>query len=78
MLSRWYGIDSIGFEWRGSQNDPILHYKGHHFNGNDIQDAMWERYLEDGGNQDNEGDWFNFVVDNAVNYLEDLLFEKGR
>lgn len=77
MLPNWYGIESIGFEWRGSQNDPILHYKGHRFSGTDIQDAMWDTYRENGGNLHNEDEWFNFVVDNAVNYLEDLLFEMG-
>ena len=29
MLPNWYGIPGIGFEWRGSQSDPMLHYKGH-------------------------------------------------
>lgn len=42
MLPNWYGIEGIDFEWRGAWNDPILHYKGHRFNGTDIQDAMWE------------------------------------
>lgn len=32
-LPNWYGIPGIGFEWRGSQSDPILHYKGRKFNG---------------------------------------------
>lgn len=64
MLPNWYGIPDIGFEWRGAWNDPILHYKGHRFNGTDIQDAMWESYL------DNDGDW---VIANAVNYLEDVI-----
>lgn len=56
MLPNWYGIPDIGFEWRGAWNDPILHYKGHRFNGIDIQDAMWESYLDNGGNPDNDGD----------------------
>lgn len=73
MLSRWYGIDSIGFEWRGSQSDPVLHYKGHRFNGTDIQDAMWDNYLDNGGNPDNEGDWVAYVIGNAVSYLDDII-----
>lgn len=73
-MPRWYGIDSIGFEWRGSQNDPLLRYKGRVFNGNDVQDGLWERYLEDGGNPDNEGEWGNYVIDNAVGYLEELIY----
>ena len=45
-LPNWYGIPDIGFEWRGSQSDPILHYKGRKFNGNDVQDGVCESYQE--------------------------------
>ncbi len=72
-LPNWYGIPCIGFEWRGYQSDPILHYKGHRFNGTDIQDALWEDYLDNGGNLDNEGDWVAWVIANAVNYLDDII-----
>lgn len=48
MLPNWYGIDNIGFEWRGAWNDPILHYRGRRFSGTDIQDALWDNYVEDG------------------------------
>ena len=74
MLPNWYGIKGIGFEWRGAWNDPILHYTGHRFNGTDIQDAMWENYLDDGGNPDNDGDWVAWVIANAVNYLDDIIY----
>lgn len=47
MLPNWYGIKGIGFEWRGSQNDPMLHYKGHVFNAHDMQDGLWENYRDD-------------------------------
>ena len=73
MLPNWYGIESIGFEWRGSQNDPILHYKGHRFSGTDIQDAMWDTYRENGGDPDSDSEWKHYVIDNAVDYLEDLI-----
>lgn len=73
MLPNWYGIEGIGFEWRGAWNDPILHYKGHRFNGTDIQDAMWENYVEDGGNIDSHEEWESYVMDNAVNYLDDII-----
>lgn len=36
-LPNWYGI---GFEWRGSQSDALLHYKGRIFNDPDIEDAQ--------------------------------------
>ena len=74
MLPNWYGIPGIGFEWRGAWNDPILHYKGHTFYNDGIQDALWENYLEDGGNPDNNDEWEVYVMDNAVNYLEDVIY----
>ena len=72
-MANWYGLEGIGFEWRGAWNDPILHYKGHRFSGTDIQDAMWESYLDDGGNPDNDGDWVAWVIANAVYYLDDTI-----
>lgn len=74
MLPNWYGIEGIGFEWRGPWNDPMLHYKGHVFNAHDMQDGLWESYIEDGGDPDNDNEWESYVVDNAVNYLEDIIF----
>lgn len=74
MLPNWYGIEGIGFEWRGPWNDPMLHYKGHVFNAHDMQDGLWESYIEDGGDPDNDNEWQFYVVDNAVNYLEDIIF----
>ena len=72
-LPNWYGINGIRFEWRGSQDDPVLHYKGYTFNGNSIQDALWDMFLEDHGNPDNNDEWEKFVVSNATNYLENLI-----
>lgn len=74
MLPNWYGIGGIGFEFRDPWSDPILHYKGHRFNGTDIQDALWDMFLEDNGNPNNEGDWVAYVIDNAPNYLEDIIW----
>lgn len=74
MLSRWYGMSVIGFEWRGGKSDPILHYKGHRFNGTDFQDALWEDYLKDNGDPYNEGDWVAYVIANAVDYLEYIIW----
>ena len=73
MLPNWYGIEGIKFEWRGAWNEPLLHYKGRTFYNCDIQDALWENYQEDGGDIDNCDEWESFVMDNAVNYLEDII-----
>jgi hypothetical protein len=73
MLPNWYGIDSIAYECRGAWSDPLLHYKGHVFNGNDVQDGLWEAYRETLENTDNSAEWEEFVVNNAVDYLEDII-----
>lgn len=73
-LPNWYGIPGIGFEWCGPWSDALLHYKGRTFYNDDIQDALWENYVEDGGNPDNNDEWECYVMDNAVNYLEDVIY----
>lgn len=76
MLPNWYGIPNIGFEWRGAWGDPILHYKGHVFNGTDIQDGLWENYQEDLETGCTSLEWEEYARDNATNYLDDaLIFE---
>jgi len=72
-LPNWYGIPGIGFEWRGSQSDPLLHYKGRIFNGNDVQDGLWESYRETLDNTNTSAEWEDFVINNAVDYLEDII-----
>lgn len=72
MLPNWYGIPGIGFEWRGSQSDPMLHYKGHTFNYWDIEYTLWEHYNER-ENIFNEDEWEQYVKDNAINYLDDVI-----
>lgn len=74
MLPNWYGIPGIGFEWCGSQSDALLHYNGHTFYEPNITDALWDNYNEDGGDPDNESEWVAYVIDNAVNYLNDLIW----
>lgn len=72
-MPNWYGIEGISFEWRGAWNEPLLHYKGQVFYSSDIEDALYENYVEDGGNLDNHDEWASYVKDNAVNYLEDII-----
>lgn len=43
------------------------------FNAHDMQDGLWESYIEDGGDPDNDGDWVAWVIANAVNYLDDTI-----
>lgn len=72
-MPNWYGIEGISFEWRGAWNEPLLRYKGQVFYSSDIEDALYENYVEDGGNLDNHEEWTSYVKDNAVNYLEDII-----
>nr|DAO32171.1 MAG TPA: hypothetical protein [Caudoviricetes sp.] len=52
----------------------MLHYKGRKFYNCDIEDALWDNYLEDGGNPDNHNEWESYVMHNAINYLEDVIY----
>lgn len=72
-MPNWYGIEGISFEYLGAWNEPLLHYKGQVFYSSDIEDALYENYVEDGGNLDNHDEWTSYVKDNAVNYLEDVI-----
>lgn len=36
--------------------------------------AKWDDYQDNGGDPNNECDWRAFVIDNAVSYLEDVIF----
>ena len=44
---------------------------GHTFDENDIEDGLWQMFLDDVWNTD---DWEHYVNDNAINYLEDIIF----
>jgi hypothetical protein len=72
----WYGIEGIKFEWLGQQ-DALLHYKGHSFNANDLQDGLWEVYQEEIENGLSSIEWEEFVIANAIGYLEDLIYSGG-
>lgn len=73
MMPNWYGIEDIKFECHGQQ-DGLLYYKEHIFNANDIQDGLWEFYQED---MENGLEWEEFVIANAIGYLEDLINSEG-
>lgn len=75
-MPNWYGIEGIKFECRGQQ-DGLLHYKEHIFNANDLQDSLWELYREDMENGLSPIEWEEFVVANAIGYLEDLITSEG-
>ena len=73
-MPNWYGIEGIGFEFRGIWSDPLLHYRGRTFNVEDIVDGLWELYIDEGGSSDSDDEWESFVKANAANYLDDIIY----
>ena len=64
----WYGIEGIGFIWRGSWSDPGLEYNGKVINSTIVEDTMWDRFThDDDGNyiERNEKDFNTYMKDNA-------------
>jgi hypothetical protein len=71
----WYGIEGIGFIWRGSWSDPEIEYKGHRINSFIVEDTMWERFREDCeelGIDTNEFD-FGIYMREEVEYVYELI-----
>ena len=89
MSNNFYrGAEGIEYVSHGAWSDPELIYDGKSFNYYDIDDALWGEFCEivseDTGipvaeidsNMNVYEDAFNeFVQDNAVNYLEDCIFD---
>ena len=45
--SWFYGIRGIQFVWHGAYNDPELIWHGQNFNYYDIENPLWDCYMED-------------------------------
>lgn len=69
-MPNWYGIEGIKFEWIGTQSDPQLRYKGYTFSEPDILNGLWDTYREV---MDDFTRWEEFVIANAIAYLEDII-----
>ena len=72
----WYGLEDVGFIWRGSWSDPVLEYKGNLINSTIVEDAMWDRWTHDDyGNhlpereEDEEG-FAEYMKENAYEVYE--------
>lgn len=84
-LKPWRGCRSIKFKSNGTQADPDLIYKNYVFNYWDIEDALWNDFLDyngitekdayDGNNirPDIEKQFDQFVCDTAPSYLDDYI-----
>lgn len=69
------------FIWHGSQSDPEIEYKGRLFNYWDIEDALWEGFLEttghideDANNPEVEKEFNKYVQNTCTDYLDMLLY----
>lgn len=78
--SSWRGHPEIQFEYNGASSDPSLIWQGYVFNLYDIEDALWEEFLEERGLSDNasgdpavEQEFDEYLADKAVGYLEDCV-----
>lgn len=74
------GIPEVEFIWHGTQSDPELVYDGKRFNYWDIEDALWEDFLEATGYDDNcsndkdcEEEFNKYVKENCIPYLEEVI-----
>ena len=84
-LKPWRGCKSIKFKWNGTQSDPDLIYKGYVFNYYDIEEALWDMFLEyneltekdvyDGYNvkPEFEAQFNDFVCEEAPSYCDDYI-----
>lgn len=68
----WYGIEGIGFIWRGAWSDPEIEYKGKRINSTIVEDTMWERYKEDCEEQGVATDISYFDEHYMIQHAEDV------
>lgn len=88
MEYNWRGCKNITWEPHGIWADPDIIYNGYTFNYEDIENALWENFLEDTGHTDDEfgneqveREFDTYVQERAEWYLEDVIaggyFEEG-
>lgn len=78
----WRGCPDIEMVSHGSTGDPDLVYNGYTFNYWDIEDALWQMFLEDNdkwtdADSDDpqcEAEFNEYIKANAPYYLEDCIY----
>ena len=78
-MANYRGIPNIEFVWHGEWADPELIYKGHKFNYWDIEDSLWDYFLEghtgkEEPTDDMFADWVRENHDTVYNMLEDWMW----
>lgn len=82
-LPHWRGIKGIRFVNNGCWSDWELVYRGFVFTGCDIEDALWNNFLEDTDHKDSESgnkivekEFTNYLKEEAKWYLEACIWGK--
>lgn len=82
------GAKNVEYVSHGSTADPDLIYDGYTFNYWDIEDGLWDGFLDETGHKDSESndpevekEFDKYVQDNVESYLDDVIaggyFKKG-
>lgn len=77
----WRGSKDIEYVWKGPWSDPELVYDGKTFNYWDIEDALWNMFLEenpqwkdsDSDNPECEDEFDKYVQSEGALYLDDVI-----
>ena len=79
--NQWRGCKNIRWTYYNCWADPDIIYNGYTFNYWDVEDALWEYFLEDTGHTDMdsgkeevEKEFDEYVQNKAESYLEDLIY----
>ena len=78
-LPNWHGCPEIKFVWHGEWATPEIVYKGNIMYSSDIEDTLWEMFLEDGGTDDYSNpevsdEFDDYVCEHAVGLIEDNIW----
>ena len=74
ISDNWRGNPAIRMRYYNEWADPDLLYKDYVFNYWDIENALWDEFLELGGDPNDEAGFDRYVQEFAVDYLEDCIF----
>lgn len=73
LNENYRGVPEIEFVWHGEWADPELIYKDETFNYWEVEDALWQDYLDENGDENDEDAFDKYVREHAVNMLDDWL-----
>ena len=76
--NNWYGIKGITFIWHNEWADPEIEFEGNVLNVHDIEDVMWERYLEEHPECDGDFDKFAEYMRREEEEIKEMFREMVR